>query len=921
MALKPIQILINAKDNASGVFDKLQSKIGAVGAAIAGYFSIRAFAGVVSSAADFEAAMSRVQAATGASADEMRNLRAAAENAADGTKFSAIDTAAALENLAKAGLDTAQSIEALPAAMALAQAGDIDLGQSAEYVTKAVMGMGLSFSDAARVADVLALGANATNTSVEGLAQALSYAAPVANSLGVSLESTVAIIGKFADAGIDASRAGTALNSILSQFSNPATKFRQELAAAGITTTNFEDALHQLAAAGPAGERAINAIGQEAGPALRALLNQGMGSLDELTVKLGSAAGSADEVAAAMRNNLNGALASLRGAWEGFTRALGTPVLPVVQQAVDRLAGALRSAVADGTVTKFGQALATAFQGAVEWARNFIATVDLQALTQRLQTFAGEAQSAFQRVGEWASNAGNIVKTAYGVMSGGVNVVLTAVYGIGSVFAEVASTIMAGVARLRDGLASITFGSLSESFRLAAEDARESSGAFGAVADAMREKAASAFQDVATSATMARDGFWALADGAEESAQRVQASASAFGAVATQLQATAAANAKAAEESRKTAAAHEEQAAKAQQAKAAQEALRAEYAQAIAVGNVQRAAELIGELKKASDASAAAAKGHARAQQEAAAEIAAAFERAGIQTKDSLKVAASTALRDFELVRDSGKATASGIAEAWKRAADAAITAGDGVAPAWVKAQASAQGYALALDKAGKATLQIAQGQDLEPVVQGWNNATAAAQRYAEAVERIAQAGGLNPGEVVTSPDGSTTLMNASRSLSNAKSTQKSGETRTAGTDLGSLTGIAAFLKAAGVKDEAAARRIAKEFADANGNVQYFNSPGQMKYGGKGGTLSQALLKAAESYTFSDEQLRPAVPGGDDRPPASIPKPENRRTFNISLQVDGRDMGNVDTSQQGAAALEGFLNELQRARSTSSGVH
>jgi hypothetical protein len=34
--------------------------------------------------------------------------------------------------------------------------------------------------------------------------------------------------------------------------------------------------LHQLAAKGKDGERAINAVGLEAGPALRALLNQGM---------------------------------------------------------------------------------------------------------------------------------------------------------------------------------------------------------------------------------------------------------------------------------------------------------------------------------------------------------------------------------------------------------------------------------------------------------------------------------------------------------------------------------------------------------------------------------------------------------------------------------------------------------------------
>ena len=55
----------------------------------------------------------------------------------------------------------------------MAQAGDIELAHSAEIVTKAMAGMGLGIQDTARIADVLALGANATNSSVEGLAQAL----------------------------------------------------------------------------------------------------------------------------------------------------------------------------------------------------------------------------------------------------------------------------------------------------------------------------------------------------------------------------------------------------------------------------------------------------------------------------------------------------------------------------------------------------------------------------------------------------------------------------------------------------------------------------------------------------------------------------------------------------------------------------
>ena len=81
MAIKPIEILINAKDNASSVFSSLQGKVAAVGAAIATYFGISAFGNIVKGAADLEQGMSRVQAATGASAEEMAKLRKAAEDA------------------------------------------------------------------------------------------------------------------------------------------------------------------------------------------------------------------------------------------------------------------------------------------------------------------------------------------------------------------------------------------------------------------------------------------------------------------------------------------------------------------------------------------------------------------------------------------------------------------------------------------------------------------------------------------------------------------------------------------------------------------------------------------------------------------------------------------------------------------------
>ncbi|MFV0678633.1 phage tail tape measure protein [Variovorax sp. tm] len=900
MAFKPIQILINAKDDASKVFDRLQARLAVFAAAVLGYFGIQAFVGWVKGGADLEQALSRVQAATGATAAEMRQLRKAAQEAAADARygFTELEAAGALENLAKAGLSVKDAIGTLPAAMQLARAGDVELATSAEYLTKIVNGLGLSFADSGRVADVLAKGANATNTSVSGLAQALSYAAPLANTLGLSLESTVAIIGKFADAGIDASRAGTALNSILAQFSDPASKFRTELAAAGITTNNFEKMLHELAAAGPAGQRAIAAVGQEAGPALRALLNQGVDKLDELTKSLQNAKGSAAETAGVMQANLNGALNGLRTAWDSTLNALTTPILPVLKQGVEQLSGALRAAVADGTVGRFGNALATAFQNGIKWVQAFIASVDVPALVAKAQAMADRAGALLDDFGRKAQNAGNIVQTVWGVMSTGANVVLAAIYKIAEGMTTVVVAVQEGIATIIAGLAKITFGDLSAAFKQAAEEVRASAEATGAVADAFGEKAGEAFDRAAEGAERARAGWAGLTGDAEKTTAAAASGAAAFTTMAAEMKA---AGDGAQEAGQKAASAAEAQKVKAEEARATIERLRAEYAQAIETKNFELAVQKLDELKKANNAAADAAGANKKAQADAAAEVAAAFQRAGVQTKAELETMAKVALRDYELIRDSGQATASGLGDAWKRAAEAAIAAGNGVAPGWVQAQAAMRGFEVVLDSAGRSTLKLKDTQtDATQAAIGLAGAlrevTNARERDIEAREKEIQ---LKQREIA--------LENQRLGRdANGFSTDKTGKTVNAGSDLGTLTGIAAFLKNAGIKDDETARRIAREFADEKGNVQFFNNPGQKKYGGD--TLSYALLRAAEKVTFF----------GDGQTPTSIPKPESNRTVNLQLQLNGHDYGRVNTDAAGADAIEGLLAQLGAARGTSS---
>ncbi|WP_287804155.1 phage tail tape measure protein [Diaphorobacter sp.] len=947
MAIKPIQILINAKDNASSVFTSLQAKVAAVGAAIASYFGIQAFAGVVQGAADFQAAMSRVKAATGATGEEMQQLKQAAQDAGANTKFTSVEAADALTELGKAGLTSAEAIQALGPIMDAAAAEGNNLSQTSEVVTSAIMGMGLAFTESGRVADVLAQGASATKTSILGLGQALSYAAPVATSLGVSLESTVAILGQFAQGGIDASRAGTALNSILSQFSNPASKFRNELAAAGITTGNFEEALHQLAAAGPRGSKAITAVGQEAGPALRAMLNLGMGALDDLTAKLRNAEGSAAAAAKVMQDNLNGSLNGLSSAWQTVKDVLGTPVLPVIKEGVDQLAAALRGAVADGTVERFGESFATAFQNAMKWVREFVASVDFTAVLTKMQGWADQTAAAMSRLSEWATNTGNAVSLAYNVMTAGANGVLTAIYGIGSVFAEIASSVMTGVAKLREGMAAVTFGGLSDSFKLAAEDARNAAEGFGQAAQDMRDKAAQSLGDMADRAQGARSAFTGLVDGLQRTAPAAQSSAQALARVAEELSRAADANAAARQATEKKAQADENARAAAEQHRAALVQLRADYQQLVQAGDLDAAGAKLQEINRHLRETANAGNDAGKAAQDAAAQLEAAFDRLGITSSAALKQQAEAAKRDYEIIKDSGVATAEDISAAFKKAADAAIAANKGIAPSWVQAQAGVRGYTSETDSAGKSVLKLRDEIDrtassssrASGQMQGhWggvrDSVNAASQAVQDYNRRMQERYG-RPGE-----GGPRTTSSRGEKLGDGVEQIGSGGTQFRNRDgmtsdargnvqqqwVWTRSAIIQYLEEAGL-DKLLAEDLAKQFVQPDGTVPYIASAAQKQWGGKYSTLAEALGKMADYYQYGGGKAQAAErtaflqsqQGGAPAPtpapsPAPAPSMFGRQTVTVNLQINGQDYGDVETDSDGARVIQGLLGELERSK-------
>ncbi len=209
----------------------LSNTAGLVGAALTGFavLAVKAFA-------DFDSAMSSVQAATMETADNMALLRQAALDAGADTVYSATESASAIEELAKAGLSTADILGgALDGALSLASAGSLDVGDAAEIAASAMTQFGLSGSDVTHVADLLAAGAGKAQGDVSDLGAALNNVGTVASNTGYSIEETTGFLAAMASYGLTGAEAGTQLKSMLQSLQAPSSTAQKALDELGLS--------------------------------------------------------------------------------------------------------------------------------------------------------------------------------------------------------------------------------------------------------------------------------------------------------------------------------------------------------------------------------------------------------------------------------------------------------------------------------------------------------------------------------------------------------------------------------------------------------------------------------------------------------------------------------------------------------------
>lgn len=316
---------------------------GLMGVALAGFGIASLKAG-----ADFDTAMSQVASTMGKTTDEIQELRDFAKQMGSTTKFSATESAEALNYMALAGYDVEKSMKMLPVVLNLASAGAMDLATASDMVTDASSALGLTTEETTELVDKMAQTASKSNTSVSQLGEAMLTIGGTAKVLKGGTTELSTALGILADNGIKGSEGGTALRNVLLAIQGD--KFEKTFGKLGISAydaegnmRSLEDILTDMNAelADMSDEKRTDFLSKTFNKndlkSINALLATSTDRWDELSGAIDNSQGSAQKMADTQLDNLEGDITKLKSAFEGMQIAVSEKLMPAVRKFVQWL--------------------------------------------------------------------------------------------------------------------------------------------------------------------------------------------------------------------------------------------------------------------------------------------------------------------------------------------------------------------------------------------------------------------------------------------------------------------------------------------------------------------------------------------------------------------------------------------------------
>jgi len=304
------------------VFQVAGKAVAGFAAGIAGATAIvqgmaRGIKNSISTIINFDAAMSDVQAITRATDVEIGMLRNSAKALGGSTKFTASEVAALQKELGKLGFTVDQILSGTGGILALAAATGEDLARSAEVAGSTVRAFGLDASDTKDVVDIMTSAFSGSALNLERFAVSMRTVGPVAKAFGFNVAETTALLGSLANAGFDASMAGTATRNILLNLADSSGALAQKLGGAVTSFDELIPALIVLRESGVDLNETLELTDKRSVAAFNRFL-EGAEFTREFADELDRAKGTADEMSEVQLDNLKGDLTILKSAFEGL---------------------------------------------------------------------------------------------------------------------------------------------------------------------------------------------------------------------------------------------------------------------------------------------------------------------------------------------------------------------------------------------------------------------------------------------------------------------------------------------------------------------------------------------------------------------------------------------------------------------------
>lgn len=169
----------------------------------------------IGSVVEFEYANSRLSAILGTTSDQIKELTLDAKRLGATTKYTASEATELQIELAKLGFTRKEILDATESVLRFAQATGAELGEAASLTGAALRMFNADTRETERYVSAMAVATTKSALSFSYLATALPIVGPVAKAFNFSIEDTLALVGKLADAGFDASMSATATRNIL----------------------------------------------------------------------------------------------------------------------------------------------------------------------------------------------------------------------------------------------------------------------------------------------------------------------------------------------------------------------------------------------------------------------------------------------------------------------------------------------------------------------------------------------------------------------------------------------------------------------------------------------------------------------------------------------------------------------------------